>query len=115
VIVPEFDDPAVPFQGCLDDAALDPPTASVDDAHLVKAGGGSCIDVFLNDRGHIARGERVKIELVLDGKSQRLFGHGDGSAICGRGFRVCESIAVVQAFRPAVSGGPKGPHYFRSD
>jgi hypothetical protein len=26
-----------------------------------------------------------------------------------------EEIAVVQAFRPAVSGGPKGPHYIRSD
>jgi hypothetical protein len=27
----------------------------------------------------------------------------------------CEEIAVVQAFRPAVSGGPEGPHYIRSD
>jgi len=26
-------------------------------------------------------------------------------------FRACEEIAVVQAFRPAVSGGPEGPHY----
>jgi len=26
-----------------------------------------------------------------------------------------EEIAVVQAFRPAVSGGPEGPHYIRSD
>ena len=29
--------------------------------------------------------------------------------------RGCEEIAVVQAFRPAVSGGPEGPHYIRSD
>ena len=26
----------------------------------------------------------------------------------------CEEIAVVQAFRPAVSGGPEGPHYIRA-
>jgi hypothetical protein len=26
-----------------------------------------------------------------------------------------KKIAVVQAFRPAVSGGPEGPHYIRSD
>jgi hypothetical protein len=30
-------------------------------------------------------------------------------------FRACEEIAVVQAFRPALSGGPEGPHYIRSD
>src|SRR5712664_4098331 len=30
-------------------------------------------------------------------------------------FRACEEIAVVQAFRPAVSGGPEGPHYISSD
>jgi hypothetical protein len=82
VIVPELDDLGVPFEGCLDDAALDAAAASVDDAHLMEAGGGCCIDVFVNDRGHVARRERVKIELVLDRNSQRLFGHGDGSAIC---------------------------------
>ena len=27
------------------------------------------------------------------------------------GLRACEQIAVVQAFRPAVSGRPKGLHY----
>ena len=26
-----------------------------------------------------------------------------------------EEIDVVQAFRPAVSGGPEGPHYIMSD
>jgi len=26
-----------------------------------------------------------------------------------------EQIAVVQALRPAVPGGPEGPHYIRSD
>ncbi len=30
-------------------------------------------------------------------------------------FRACEEIAVVQAFRPSVSGGPEGPHHIRSD
>ena len=30
-------------------------------------------------------------------------------------FRACEEIGVVQAFRPAVSGGPEGPHYIGSD
>src|SRR5712691_10869159 len=29
-------------------------------------------------------------------------------------FRACEKIAVVQAFRPAVSGGPECPHYVRA-
>ena len=30
-------------------------------------------------------------------------------------FRASEKIDVAQAFRPAVSGGPDGPHYIRSD
>jgi len=32
-----------------------------------------------------------------------------------RGEKFEEEIAVVQAFRPAVSGGSEGPHYIRSD
>jgi hypothetical protein len=84
VIVPEFDHLGVPFEGCLDDAALDAATSTVDDAYLVEAGGGSGIDVFVNNRGHVARGERVKVELVLDGESQRLFGHGDAAAVRAR-------------------------------
>ena len=32
-----------------------------------------------------------------------------------QGFIACEEIAVVQAFRPAVSGGPERPHYIRND
>jgi hypothetical protein len=96
VVIPEFDHLGVPFEGGLDDAALDAATATVDDAHLMEAGGGSRIDVFVNDRGHVARRERVKVEFVLDGKSQRLFGHGDASAVC-----------AAYALRPGLSAlGP---------
>ena len=34
--------------------------------HFAKAGGSGGVDVLLHDRGDVARGERVQIQLALD-------------------------------------------------
>ena len=75
VIVPEFDHFRVPFERRLDDAALDAAAAAVDDPDLVQAGGSSRVDVFVDDRGDVARTEGVEIDLVLDGNANRFVSH----------------------------------------
>jgi len=75
-VVPEFDDEGVVFERGLHDAALHAATAAMDDANFFQAGGSGGIDVFTNDRGHIARREGVQIELVLDRNTDGLFTHG---------------------------------------
>ncbi|HMF96115.1 MAG TPA: hypothetical protein VKE96_17550 [Vicinamibacterales bacterium] len=55
----------------LDDAALDTAAASMNDAHFREAGGHGCVDIVGDDRGNVARCERVQIDLALDRKVDR--------------------------------------------
>src|SRR5439155_24829607 len=50
----------------LHDPAPHAAAASVDDAHLVESGSRSGLDVLGDDRGDVARRERVQIDLALD-------------------------------------------------
>jgi hypothetical protein len=81
VIVPELDDPGMPLECRLHDAALDAAAAPVNDADLAQAGGRSRVEVFVNHRGHVSGREGMKIELVLDRNSERLVSHGATSGV----------------------------------
>ena len=62
VIVPKFDNPRVLFERRLDDAPLHAAASAVNQPDFAQAGGGSRVDVFVNDRWNVARRERVQIE-----------------------------------------------------
>jgi hypothetical protein len=49
-----------------DDLALDADAAPVDDTDLAEAMRRRLVQVLLDDRGHVARRERVEVEAVLD-------------------------------------------------
>jgi len=55
----------------LDDAALNAPAASMNDAHFGEAGGHGRVDIVGDDRGNVARCERVQVDLALDRKLDR--------------------------------------------
>jgi hypothetical protein len=51
----------------LDDPALHAASPPMHEADFAEAGGCRSRNVFVNDRGNIARRERVKVEFSLDG------------------------------------------------
>jgi len=60
----------------MDDLALDAHPLPVDDPDFPDSAFGSRADVLLDHRGHVPRGERVKIEGILDRKpDDRVFTH----------------------------------------
>ena len=65
-VVPEPFDERMTIECDLDDVALDALTPSVDDPEVAQSGLVCRADVFVDDRGDVARGKRVKIELRLD-------------------------------------------------
>jgi hypothetical protein len=71
-VVPKLDDAWMAIESGLYDAALNAASAAVDEPNLSKARIGSRVDVFLDDRGDIARRERVEIDFGLDGDSDGL-------------------------------------------
>jgi hypothetical protein len=59
----------------LHNASLYAATAAVHETHLVQPGGGRGVDVRLDDRGNVARRERVEIQLRPDRNADRTVGH----------------------------------------
>ena len=76
--IPELDDERVPLESILDDAALDPAAAAVDQADLTKARVVRCTDVLLDDRRDVARREGVEVERIVEGDLVWRFGHAAG-------------------------------------
>ena len=62
-IVPEFSDLWMPVERGLDNPALNATAAAVNDTDLPEARDRRRLHVFVHDRCHVLRGERVKIEL----------------------------------------------------
>jgi hypothetical protein len=56
----------------LHDLSLNADAATVDQPHLGESSGVCGVQVFGDDRGHVARRERVQIERVLDRDADRL-------------------------------------------
>ena len=56
----------------LDDGALHADAAAVDQPHFGKPSGMRGVQVFGDDRGDVARRERVEIERILDRDADRL-------------------------------------------
>ena len=56
----------------LHDLSLDADAATVDQPHLGKPSGVCGVQVFGDDRGDVARRERVQIERILDRDADRL-------------------------------------------
>ena len=50
----------------LDDGTLHADAAAVDQPHLPEAAGVRRAKIVVDDRGHVARQERVEIEAILD-------------------------------------------------
>jgi len=65
--VPELFDEGMPIERLLHDAALHALAASVNQAHLMEAGGVRRGDVFGDDRRDVAWSEGVKVQDVFDG------------------------------------------------
>ena len=57
----------VPFEGELDDSSLHPFASTVHQPDFGQAGFDCRRDVFGDDRRHVLRGERVKVQCVFDG------------------------------------------------
>lgn len=68
-VVPELGHQRVVLEHGLDDPALDPSAAAVDQSKFAKTGFVCGPEVLLDHGGDIARGERVEIELRLDRNS----------------------------------------------
>lgn len=71
-IVGKFQHQRVPVEYLLDDAALHPAAATVDDSHFDEPGGVCLIDVLFDYGRDVSRGERVQVEGALDRYAERL-------------------------------------------
>lgn len=80
-IVKKFQYERVAFEGLLDDAALHPAPAAMDEPDFMKAGGVGFVQVLFHDRRNVAGRERVKVEVAFDGNPKRvLILHSQGVA-----------------------------------
>ena len=68
--VPELLDERVAFERLLDDAALDPLAAAVNETYLAEASLVGGADVLFDDRFDVARREGVEVEYAFDRDSQ---------------------------------------------
>ena len=66
-VVPELDHQRMTLQRGLDDPSLHAASPAVHETDFVEPRGCRSRDLFVNDRGNIARRERMKVELSLDG------------------------------------------------
>ena len=83
VVVPELDDVLVSLERRLDDAALNPLAAAVDEPDFPQARLGGGLYVVGDDGRDVARGESVEIELGLDGNAYGRVRHRQrGNAKC---------------------------------
>ena len=64
-----------PIQRRLNNAPLDAGTSAVDDANFAEAGARRGIDVVLDYGWDVTRGERMQVDLALDG---HVMSHGYG-------------------------------------
>ena len=55
------------FQQCANDIALHALAFAVDQAHFVKSGSFTLIEIFVDDTGNIFGLKRMEIKLILDG------------------------------------------------
>jgi hypothetical protein len=81
LVVPELNDLLVPIERGLDDAPLDAAAASVHQTDLAQTGRRRGVDVLGDNRGNVARGERVEIDLAFDRNAHRIIGHVYRSAL----------------------------------
>ena len=89
-IVKKFQHVRVPVEYLLDDGALHSLPAAVDEPHLAEPGGVCFIDVLLDHRGDVSRGECVKVEAALDRDTERpALSEAEGVL-----FLHCQSVAV---------------------
>ena len=58
--------------------ALHPYPAAMDQPHFPKTGGVRFVEVFLDDRGNVARLEGVEVEFPLDRDTDGVVLHGSG-------------------------------------
>jgi hypothetical protein len=64
--IPELCHERMPIEGLLDDAALNPFSAAVDQAHLAETGFVRRVDVLLDYRLDVARRESMEIDRGFD-------------------------------------------------
>ena len=71
-IVKKFDDTGMAFERLLHDAALYPRSTAMHETHFAQSSGMCLVEVLFDDRGDVARSERVEVELAFDGNPQRV-------------------------------------------
>jgi len=97
-IVPELDHLRMLIERRLNDTALNASPSSMDDAHLVEAGGRGRVDVLRDHGWNIARRERVQVDLAVDGQLKRSVVVGHASLTGVRG--------LESGLRPRAGGLP---------
>src|SRR5438128_780935 len=75
-VVPERHHARVTVERRLYDAALYAASSPMNHPDLAKACGGRRVDVLGHDRGNVARGEGVEIDLSFDGNADGIIRHG---------------------------------------
>ena len=64
--IPELDDERMTIEHLLHDPALNALAAAMNQPHLAQAGVMCRRHILLDDRRHVARGERMQVERVLN-------------------------------------------------
>lgn len=70
-VVPEFDHQRMPIERGLDDAALDPASAAMNDPDAIESCGCCGSDVLVHDGRDVARREGMQVDLAFDGNLVR--------------------------------------------
>ncbi len=91
------------FECGLDDAALDPAAATVDDPHVAESSRHGRIDVLLDNRRDLARRKAVEIQFSLDGNTHGIH-HG-----VANGKPEGNDLTAELAGRAATEGRPRAP------
>jgi len=65
-VVPEFENPRMPVERRLHDAALDSAATAMNQPHFGQAGRCRGVHVFGHERRNVGGGERVEVELAFD-------------------------------------------------
>src|SRR5262245_11508851 len=71
-IVPELGNVGMTVEEGLNHSALHAPATTVDDAYFSQSGGRRRANVFVNNRWHVGRVKRVKVDLSVDRNADRL-------------------------------------------
>jgi len=62
----------VALERLVDDAALHPLPAAMDESDIAEPGGVRFVEILLNDRGDVSRREGVQVEGAFDGDPERV-------------------------------------------